>query len=219
MRKRFRIALISLAALTGATLSVAMKSAPTSGDAFGGDPYPLETCPVSGEKLGADAATAVLTGMKDKNLDGTQVKFCCSKCEAAFKADPAKFIPKMDEAIVKAAGAYPIDNCIVMTDEKLEDDAKTVVYQNRVYKLCCKKCVVRFSKDPAKFAKDFEAAVIAKQKPSYKATTCPISGKPLGDGAVDVVVNGRLVRACCNGCVGPIKADPKAAFAKIDAAK
>ncbi|MCE2885039.1 MAG: hypothetical protein LW806_09105 [Planctomycetaceae bacterium] len=219
MRKRFRIALISLAALTGATLSVAMKSAPTAGDAFGGDPYPLETCPVSGEKLGADAVTTVLTGMKDKNLDGTQVKFCCSKCEAAFKADPAKFVPKMDEAIVKAAGAYPIDNCIVMTDEKLEDDAKTVVYQNRVYKLCCKKCVVRFSKDPAKFAKDFETAVIAKQKPGYKASTCPISGKPLGDGAVDVVVNGRLVRACCNGCVGPIKADPKAAFAKIDAAK
>jgi hypothetical protein len=27
------------------------------------------------------------------------------------------------------------------------------------------------------------------------------------------------VRACCPGCVGPIKADPAAAFAKVDAAK
>jgi YHS domain-containing protein len=219
MHKRFRVALVSILALTGATLSVAMKATPAAADAFGGDPYPLDTCPVSGEKLGADAVNTVLSGMKDKNLDGTQVKFCCAKCEASFKADPAKYLAKMDEAIAKAAAAYPLSNCLVMTDEKIEDDAKTVVYQNRVYKLCCKKCVARFSKDPAKYAKEYEAAVIAAQKPGYKATTCPISGKPLGDGAVDIVVNGRLVRACCNGCVGPIKADPKAAFAKIDAAK
>ena len=32
-------------------------------------------------------------------------------------------------------------------------------------------------------------------------------------------VNGRLVRVCCAGCVGPVKADPAAAFAKVDAAK
>ena len=219
MRNRLHVALVSLAALAAATLSVAMTAAPLAGDAFGGDPSPLDTCVVSGEKLGADAVTTVLTGMKDKNLDGTQVKFCCAKCEASFKADPSKYLAKMDEAIVKAAAAYPLDNCLVMTDEKLDESAKTVVYQNRVYKLCCKKCVARFTKDPAKFAKEYDAAVIAKQKPAYKATTCPISGKPLGEGAVDVVVNGRLVRACCNGCVGPIKADPKAAFAKIDAAK
>jgi YHS domain-containing protein len=219
MRNTLSFAFASLAAVASAALSIAMTVAPVAGDAFGGDPYPLDTCAVSGEKLGADAVTTVLTGMKDKNLDGTQVKFCCAKCEASFKADPSKYLAKMDEAIVKAAPTYPIEGCLVMTDEKIDDSAKTVVYQNRVYKLCCKKCVARFSKDPAKYAKDYDAAVIAKQKPTYKATTCPISGKPLGEGAVDVVVNGRLVRACCNGCVGPIKADPKAAFAKIDAAK
>jgi hypothetical protein len=34
---------------------------------------------------------------------------------------------------------------------------------------------------------------------------------------VDVVVNARLVRTCCPGCVGAVKADPKAAFARIEA--
>jgi hypothetical protein len=34
-----------------------------------------------------------------------------------------------------------------------------------------------------------------------------------------MVLQGRLVRVCCAGCVGPVKADPAAAFAKIDAAK
>jgi YHS domain-containing protein len=166
-----------------------------------------------------DAVTVVLEGMSDAKLNGTQVKFCCPKCEASFKADPKKYTDKMNEAIVKAAGAYALKNCVVMKDEALEPDAKTVVYQNRVYKLCCKKCVCRFEKDPAKYVKEYESQVIAAQKPAYKLATCPISGKTLGDGAVDMVLQGRLVRVCCAGCVGPVKADPAAAFAKIDAAK
>ncbi|MFM7053029.1 MAG: hypothetical protein ACKOYN_13000 [Planctomycetota bacterium] len=215
IRSKLAIALASLAALAGA----AMTSAPVGTADMQGDPYPLDTCPVSGEKLGADAVTVVLSGMKDKNLDGTQVKFCCAKCEGAFKADPDKYLPKMNEAIEKAAGKYPIGHCLVMADEKIDDDAKTVVYQNRVYKLCCKKCVGRFTKDPAKWVKEYEAEVVKTQKPGYKLATCPISGKPLGEGAVDVVIGTRLVRVCCPGCVGPVKADPKAAFAKVDAAK
>ena len=214
---RFLVAVASLAALS----SAAMTAAPTTSapDTFLGDAYPLETCSVSGEKLGADAVTTVLSGMKDKNLDGTQIKFCCTKCEASFKADPAKYIEKMDAEIIKAASAYPLKNCLVMKDEVIDDSAKTMVYQNRVYKLCCKKCVARFTKDPAKCAKEYDAEIIKEQKPGYKLTTCPISGKPLGEGAVDVVVSGRLVRTCCPGCVGPVKADPKAAIAKVDAAK
>ena len=155
MNARSTFAAVALAALAGLALAA---SAPLAGPAtFGGDPYPLDTCPVSGEKLGKDAEVVVLEGMKDKLLDGTQVKFCCGKCISKFKADPAKF------------------------------------------------------------AKEYETKVVAAQKPGYKATTCPISGKPLGDGAVDVVVNGQLVRTCCGGCVGAVKADPKAAIAKVAA--
>ncbi len=213
--------LVSAAAVAFASL--AMTAAPITSpsiaaDTFSGDAFPLTTCPVSGEALGADAVTVVLSGMKDKNLDGTQIRFCCAKCEASFKADPAKYTVKMNEAIVAAASAYPLTNCLSMKEEVLDDSAKSVVYQNRVYKLCCKKCVVRFEKSPAKFVAEYEAAVIKAQKPTYALTTCPVSGKPLGEGAVDVVVGTRLVRTCCGGCVGPVKADPKAAFAKIDAA-
>jgi YHS domain-containing protein len=215
IKNRLLVAVASLAALAGA----AMTAAPNSAGSYSGDPYSLDTCPVSGEKLGKDAVTVVLEGMSDAKLNGTQVKFCCPKCDASFKADPKKYTDKMNEAIVKAAGVYALKNCIVMKDEALEPDAKTVVYQNRVYKLCCKKCVGRFEKDPAKYVKEYESQVIAAQKPAYKLATCPISGKTLGDGAVDMVLQGRLVRVCCAGCVGPVKADPAAAFAKIDAAK
>ena len=211
---RLPASVLGLAAFALLGMAAAMR--PAAGE-FGGDPYPLETCPVSGEKLGADAVTVVLSGMSDKTLDGTQVRFCCPKCEASFKAEPAKYAGKMTEAIQRGAPAYPLKTCLAMTDEVLEDDAKIVVWQNRVYKFCCGKCVNKFKADPARFAKAYESAVVAAQKPAYAAKTCPISGKPLGDGAVDVVVNARLVRTCCPGCVGAVKADPKAAFAKIEA--
>lgn len=216
--------MLSTAFLTSALLAIASAAAPEAApartQAMVGDPYPLDTCIVSGEKLGADAKVTVLADQKDPLQNGRQMKFCCTKCEAAFAAEPAKYIRDLDAKIVAAQSkSYPIDHCLVMPDEKLDDGAKTVVYGNRLYRFCCPKCVRTFGKDAAKWSAAYEKEVAAAQKASYPLTTCPISGKPLGDGAVDVVIGARLVRACCPGCVGPIKADPAAAFAKVDAAK
>ena len=150
----------------GLVVAAGLAMTAPAGPDFQGAAYPLDTCPVSGEKLGKDAVTCVLSGMKDKKLDGTQVKFCCAKCEASFKAEPEKYVGKMNEAIAKAAPAYPLTKCLVMKDEELDAGAKVVVYQNRVYKLCCKKCVGRFEKDPAKYAKEYDAQVASASKPA-----------------------------------------------------
>ena len=161
---RCSIAFASLVLATG--LAMTSPGDQAAAPVASGAPYPLATCPVSGEKLGADAKTVVLADMKDPMLNGTQVKFCCGKCEAAFKADPEKYVAKMNDAIVKAAPAYPLKTCLVMGKEELDANAKTVVYQNRVYKLCCGKCVAKFKKDPAKFAKEYEAQVAAAAAPA-----------------------------------------------------
>lgn len=215
--------MLSTAFLTSVVLAIASAApepAPATAQAMVGDPYPLDSCIVSGEKLGADAKVTVLADQKDPLQNGRQLKFCCAKCESTFAAEPAKYIRDLDAKIVAAQSkSYPIDHCLVMTDEKLDDGAKTIVYGNRLFRLCCPKCVRTFGADPAKWAAAYDKEVIAAQKASYPLATCPISGKPLGDGAVDVVIGSRLVRACCPGCVGPIKADPAAAFAKVDAAK
>ncbi len=208
--------LVSTVALFGALTGLAFTAAPAA-DTFTGDAYPLETCVVSGEKLGEGAVTVVLSGMKDKTLDGTQMKFCCAKCETAFKADPAKYTAKLNEEIIKAAGTYPLTSCLVMTDEKLDEKAKTVVYHNHVYKLCCKKCVARFEKDPTKFAKAFDAQIVAAQKAGYKAKQCPVSGEPIKADSTDVVINNHLVRTCCEKCAAKAKADPKGTLAKVNA--
>lgn len=215
MTSRIRIALAAALSVAGLAMTAVPLAAPAG--EFGGEAYPLDTCPVSGEKLGKDATVVVLADMKDPVLNGTQVKFCCPKCADSFRKEPEKYVGKMNEAIVAQAPAYPLGTCLLMGDESLEADAKTFVWQNRVYKFCCGKCVGKFKADPAKYAASYESKVAAAQKASYKATACPISGKALGAGAQDVVVSGRLVRTCCTGCVGAVKADPKAAIAKVDA--
>ena len=64
--------------------------------------YPLKTCVVSGEPLGSmGEATAYIhraAGQPDR-----VVFFCCDGCIDDFKADPAKFLKKVDDA----AGGQP----------------------------------------------------------------------------------------------------------------
>ena len=51
--------------------------------------------------------------------------------------------------------------------------------------------------------KTADAAIIAAQLPSYPLNVCPISGEELGGmgDPINLVVEGKLVRVCCNGCV------------------
>lgn len=61
-------------------------------------PYPLDTCSVSGEKLG-DMGDPVV-----KIHEGREVKFCCKGCIKKFDKDPAKYLAEVD-AKAKAAPA------------------------------------------------------------------------------------------------------------------
>lgn len=190
-------------------------AAKPAADKMVGDPYPLDTCPVSGEKLDAKAVAFV--------NDGREIKFCCAKCVTAFKADPAKYLAEVDKKIVAAQKPfYPLKACVVMPDDELVDgDAVDMVWNNRLVRFCCKGCIKKFNADPAKFTATIDAAVIAAQKPTYKLATCPISGEKLGSmGApVEMVINNRLVKLCCKGCEAAVKKNPTAVFAKLDAAK
>jgi len=51
--------------------------------------YPLDTCVVSGEKLGSMGEPFVITH------EGTEVRFCCDGCLPKFKKDPAKYLAKL----------------------------------------------------------------------------------------------------------------------------
>ncbi|HSU55016.1 MAG TPA: YHS domain-containing protein [Candidatus Dormibacteraeota bacterium] len=58
-------------------------------------PYPLETCVVSGEKLGEMGKPFV------HEYQGREIKFCCKNCLKDFNKEPAKYVKKLEEAEAK----------------------------------------------------------------------------------------------------------------------
>lgn len=81
-------------ALTLLTLTATLFAAPLAGFAAEkakAKPYPLDTCLVSGEKLGGDAH------MKPYSFvhKGQEIKLCCEGCLKDFKKDPATYLEKL----------------------------------------------------------------------------------------------------------------------------
>lgn len=56
-------------------------------------PYPLDTCIVSGEKLGGEHGKPFVFVH-----EGQEIKLCCKSCQKDFKKDPAKYLKKIKDA-------------------------------------------------------------------------------------------------------------------------
>lgn len=80
-----------LIALTSLAFVACSKQETDTADAASTKAYPLETCIVSGEKLGSMGDPIVI------NHEGQEIKFCCDACLPKFNEDPAKYLPKLDQ--------------------------------------------------------------------------------------------------------------------------
>ena len=108
--------------------------------------YPLDTCIVSGDKLGADAVNVVF-----KNR---LVRFAKKEHEQTFLKDPGAYIAKLDQAVIaKQAPTYVPKTCPVSGDKLGGDMGKPidVVIGNRLVRLCCNDCKKDIAKDPLKY--------------------------------------------------------------------
>ena len=66
-------------------------------------PYPLDTCVVSGDKLGGDMGKPIVFIYQDKAKGINQeIKFCCPMCKPQFLKDPDKYMKIIREAEAKA---------------------------------------------------------------------------------------------------------------------
>ena len=89
----------SLKLIAGMILTVALVVLAPSSRADGTNavssvkPDLLKTCPVSGDKLGADMGKPYVFAYK-----GQEVKLCCPMCKADFDKDPAKYLKKIQDA-------------------------------------------------------------------------------------------------------------------------
>lgn len=81
--------LLSSALLLAATCAFAADG----GEAKKVKPYPLETCLVTGEKLGGMGKPVVI------NHEGQEIKLCCKGCVKSFTKEPAKYLKKMEDEI------------------------------------------------------------------------------------------------------------------------
>ena len=100
---------------------------------------------------------------------------------------------------VQADEAKPI-NEVCPVKGKDADGSKSVDYTAT---FCCDKCVAKFEKDPAKYAKKLADAEEGK---------CAFSGKDLDPDATATV----KIAVCCGGCEKKVKADPLKYLGKVE---
>jgi len=67
-------------------------------------PYPLQTCFISGEKLGEMGKPFVFV------YEGQELKMCCKDCKKKFDKNPEKSMKEFQDAVKKAGkGSAPMD--------------------------------------------------------------------------------------------------------------
>lgn len=106
--------------------------------------YALDTCPISGKKLGSMGEPVQLV------LDGVLVQLCCDGCTKKAKAASADVAQKVRDAAFAAQMKSAPATCVV-SGEQLDQDAVAAMFGTTLVRTCCKKCMAKVEKDPAKF--------------------------------------------------------------------
>ena len=120
--------------------------------------YPLDTCIMSGEKLGDKAVDSV--------INNRLVRFCCADCADGFKKDVAGNMKKLDAAVVEKQKASLTAKKCPVSGEELGSmgDPINVVISNQTFALCCKGCEKKLRAEPAKFLAMAQGGVAEEKK-------------------------------------------------------
>ncbi|MFU8828542.1 MAG: hypothetical protein ACNA8P_03810 [Phycisphaerales bacterium] len=172
--------------------------------------YPIDTCIVTGEKLGADAVNHV--------HNNRLVRLASAEAVAAFKADPKKHLDALDKRIIETQlPGYPMDDCPVGGPLGSMGDPVNFIYMNRLVRLCCGACEESIATEPAKYMAKLDAAYANQQRAKYALDTCVVTGAKLGSmgDPVELVAGITLVRFCCAGCLPKFKTNPTEFLAKL----
>ena len=207
------VALCNVYFLTSPT--AAQQDAPAKKE-LKGDPWPLETGAVSGEKLDPEAEP--IMGI----YDGREVRFDCPGCKKRFEKNPARYLAEADKEIIKRQRPYyALDVCPLMDEPMIvngKDTAKSVVYRNRLIRLCCGKCVRRFERNPDNVLRALDKAIKEKQGKHYPLTTCLVMPdvELKEDHMLEIIVCNRLIRVGSEGCAAKVRANPAMYLKRLD---
>ena len=169
--------------------------------------YVQKGCPMSGDAIDEELMLEV---------GGAKVGFCCKACHD--KVDAAEGLAAKAELVFASAPfakafhhapAYSLEGvkCMMMPEEDVSDEFCADYEGHKVF-FCCKKCLGKFSKDPATYAAKANQQLVATGQVAQVA--CPISGKAFVDDQTSEVA-GVSVKYCCDKCKGKVEAaDEKA---------
>jgi YHS domain-containing protein len=88
--------------------------------------YPLNVCPISGEKLGS------MGDPKEIIYKNRLVRLCCNGCLKKFRKDPSKSIAELNDAVIKVQiRDYPLETCVI-SDEELGAVSSTSINGARI---------------------------------------------------------------------------------------
>lgn len=85
--------LVDTVLVSGAAMVLVLVGCGMGGSTAQAKPYPLDTCIVSGEKLGGEHGKPFVFVH-----EGQEIKLCCKSCQKDFKKDPAHYLKKLQDA-------------------------------------------------------------------------------------------------------------------------
>jgi YHS domain-containing protein len=153
--------------------------------------YPLDTCVVSGKKLGENDRPPV-----DLVVGNRLFRLCCGGCVRKVREDPAAYVAKLDAAVVKARKEdYPLDTCVI-SGGKLGGMGEPVdyVHAGRLVRFCCAGCIPKFRKDPLTALAKIDAEAAKRAGEGAAADEDSDSDGESGEGC-----GGSCGGGCCGG--------------------
>jgi len=160
----------------------------------------LPNCPVMDEPISLAASV---------RTDDGPVFFCCDECIKKYQANPSKYADKVAAQRQALATRPKVQTACPVTGEPAKADV-TVDHSGGKVQLCCKGCISKFQKDPAKYKANLANSY------TYQ-TKCPVSGEDISPEAFTAVAGGQKVYFCCKNCVKKYTAEPANYEAKLAA--
>lgn len=160
----------------------------------------LPNCPVMGETIDFSIKTVTEEG---------PVYFCCKMCIKKFDAKPEKYAKEVAAQRTALALLPKIQVTCPVSGETVDKKVFVGEGDKKVF-FCCKDCVAKYEKDPAKYK--------AKLADSYSyQTKCPVMGGKIDPKAFVSLATGQKVFFCCKGCDTKFMKEPAKYVATLKA--
>ena len=151
----------------------------------------LPNCPVV--ELPINFALSIAT-------DDGPVYFCCQGCIPKFQKDPAKYTTQVAAQRKALAHRAKVQVTCPVTAEPVDKKFFVESKGQKIY-VCCKGCVDKYQRDPAKYA-----SALAN---SYTfQTKCPVMGGDIDPQVFSKLSTGETIYYCCAGCDKPLRKNP-----------